>query len=62
MIANTDTQHYWNVTSNIFRFMPLSITKDDLARIHGTDERITIDNYVKLVEFFSLLMRNVHSN
>jgi len=58
MVANTDTRHYWNLTQNIFRFNPLFLTKLDIKRIHGADERISIENYVKVVEFFHELIRN----
>ena len=46
------------MTSNIFRFTPAFITKNDLSRFHGYDERISVKNYVQVVEFYHRLIRN----
>ena len=52
-------EHYWNsLTSNIFRFTPAFTTKNDLSRFHGYDERISVKNYVQVVEFYYRLIRN----
>jgi hypothetical protein len=32
--------------------------ESDLARIHGKDERIGVENYGEVVRFFEQLMRN----
>ena len=44
--------------SNIFRFTPAFTTKNDLSRFHGYDERISLKNYVQVVEFYYRLIRN----
>ncbi|KAN0055843.1 hypothetical protein ACTA71_011730 [Dictyostelium dimigraforme] len=58
MIANTDTRHYWNLTENIFRFCPMVLENNDLQRLHGIDERLTIKNYKQLVDFYYHLLKN----
>ena len=40
------------VAEQSFRFVPLRLAPEDLKRIHGTDERIAIDNYLDVVRFF----------
>jgi acetylornithine deacetylase/succinyl-diaminopimelate desuccinylase-like protein len=34
------------------------LTPNDVTRIHGIDERISIDNYGKLIAFYGELMRS----
>lgn len=56
MMAATDTRWYLNFTQNIYRFSPGIVSMNDLSRIHGHNERISIDNYVKLVNFYHHIM------
>ncbi len=57
-IAATDTRNYENLSDNIYRFAPAKIGADDLKRIHGTNERIAIDNYCDVVRFYVQFLRN----
>ncbi|XP_041869541.1 N-fatty-acyl-amino acid synthase/hydrolase PM20D1 isoform X2 [Corvus kubaryi] len=57
-IGNTDSRHFTNVTKAIYRFNPLLLRQDDLPRIHGLNERISIENYEKQVEFLFQLIKN----
>ncbi|RMB99275.1 hypothetical protein DUI87_24008 [Hirundo rustica rustica] len=57
-IGNTDSRHFTNVTKAIYRFNPLLLKQDDLPRIHGLNERISIENYEKQVEFLFQLIKN----
>merc|ERR1712173_469917 len=45
LMANTDTRHYLNFTSNIYRFSPAFITPNDTNRFHGINERISVHNF-----------------
>jgi len=56
--GGTDTKHYVRLSRNIYRFMPVRAKEADLARIHGKDERIGVENYGEVVRFFEQLMRN----
>ncbi len=60
-IGATDSRHYAKLTESIFRFSPLWLRPDDLQRIHGIDERISIENYTKVVKFYMQLIRNSDS-
>ena len=44
--------------TDISRFTPAFTTKNDLNRFHGYDERISLKNYVQVVEFYYRLIRN----
>jgi carboxypeptidase PM20D1 len=56
--ASTDARHYGEISDNIFRFLPVRMDKDDFKRIHGTNERIGVDNYKNAVDFYIQLIRN----
>lgn len=56
MIAATDSRHYESVSDNIFRFSPVRANAQDLTRFHGTNERISIDNYADMIRFYRRLM------
>ncbi|NXV79802.1 P20D1 hydrolase, partial [Atlantisia rogersi] len=57
-IGNTDSRHFTNITNAIYRFNPLLLRPDDLPRIHGLNERISVENYEKQVEFLFQLIKN----
>ena len=58
MLAGSDSKHYEEVAENNYRFLPMRFGPEDLARVHGTDERIVIDNYVEIIQFYRRLMEN----
>ncbi|XP_041459504.1 N-fatty-acyl-amino acid synthase/hydrolase PM20D1-like [Lytechinus variegatus] len=59
MIGNTDTRYYWNLTNNIYRFTPtVAMGPEDLKLFHGINERISVDNYEKVVNYYYHVMQN----
>ena len=58
MIAATDSRHMTAVADDIYRFSPVRAHSEDLARFHGTDERMSVSNYVELIRFYGALIRN----
>lgn len=61
MIGATDARHYADLTENIYRFFPLRASQDDLDRVHGTNERIAIDNYKEIIQFYARFILNTAS-
>ena len=57
-VGATDSKHYSGLTQNIFRFSPMVLESEDVARIHGTNERISTDNFTRMIDFYCQLMRN----
>lgn len=57
-VAISDTRHFKDLSENIYRFQPLTMNSEDLSRIHGVNERISIDAYVRYVQFYGQLIRN----
>ena len=58
VIAATDARHYGIVSNNVYRFSPMELKGEDLARIHGTNERISIENYGRMIRFYHRLIQN----
>lgn len=56
-IGGTDAYKYEIVSDNVFRFMPIEINQYDQRLIHNDNESITIDNYMRMIHYFKLLMK-----
>jgi len=58
VVAGTDAKHYSGRSRNVFRYIHVRVDDDASTRIHGTDERITVENYLSAVDFFRRLIPN----
>jgi carboxypeptidase PM20D1 len=58
VIPATDSRHYAPLSQDVYRFLPLRATSQDLRRIHGTNERIAVENYAECIRFYVQLIRN----
>jgi carboxypeptidase PM20D1 len=58
VMATTDARHYQEISDCVLRFLPTRMTPDDLKRIHGTNERVSIENYKEIIQFYMQLIRN----
>ena len=52
MVAGSDAKHYDLVTDNTYRFLPVRLNAEDLNRMHGTNERVSVENYVNAIKFY----------
>jgi carboxypeptidase PM20D1 len=57
VVGGTDTRHYVKVAANGFRFLPIRFALEDFERVHGRDERLSIDNFHFAIAFYELLVR-----
>jgi carboxypeptidase PM20D1 len=58
VIGATDSRHYAGLSDSIYRFAPFTVGAEDLKRIHGTNERISVENYAQCVRFYHQLIIN----
>ena len=58
VVGATDARHYRNICTNLFRFMPVEMTDEDLKRPHGTNERISTKDFNKVIQFYAELIRS----
>ena len=58
MIGATDARYLVSIADNVYRFSPVRARPDDLARFHGTNERISVRNFAEMIQFYYQLLRN----
>jgi len=58
VVGATDSRHYGKLTASVYRFLPHRFNNDDITRLHGLNERISIENYRLGVRFYFNLMSN----
>jgi carboxypeptidase PM20D1 len=54
--ATTDSRYMTTLTDNIYRFAPIAASLDELKMIHGTNERMTLDDLRRTVDFYARLV------
>jgi carboxypeptidase PM20D1 len=57
-VVTTDSRYYQRLSENVYRFQPVRLLQEDLPRIHGTNERISIEGYADSIRFFRQLILN----
>ena len=58
VLGGTDARHYHALSEHVYRFLPVRMTSEDLDRIHGTDERISVRDYEAGIRFYRQLLLN----
>jgi carboxypeptidase PM20D1 len=58
VVATTDARAYAGFAPDVYRFLPLTLTKEDLPRIHGVDERVAIAAHARAIRFYARLIEN----
>jgi len=57
----TDGRYYHALTDNVYRFIPYVLGDDDLARIHGVNERVAVSDVTASVKFYGRLIINAQA-
>lgn len=57
MLGATDARHFEPLSPQVLRFSPVRAKPEDLARFHGTNERMAIANLAELIRFYHHLLR-----
>ncbi|NML48319.1 M20 family peptidase [Ramlibacter sp. G-1-2-2] len=60
-VAGSDSRSFVPIADNIFRFCPVRAGPEDLSRLHGTNERISVQNLAELAQFYQQLLRNLNA-
>ncbi len=56
MIGASDSRHFSIVSDNIYKFAPIVVTQEDMAGIHGINERTSKEDFKRGVSFFYRLI------
>ena len=54
--AGTDSRYMSEVSTDIYRFSPIHASINEFGMIHGTNERMTLDNLTRMTDFFTRLI------
>jgi carboxypeptidase PM20D1 len=58
VVGGTDSRYFNGLTTNVFRFSPITLNRDDFKRVHATDERVAVEACADMVRFYMRLIRN----
>ncbi|KAL2770957.1 N-fatty-acyl-amino acid synthase/hydrolase PM20D1 precursor [Daubentonia madagascariensis] len=61
-IGNTDSRHFTNLTTGIYRFNPIYLQPEDFRSIHGINEKISVQGYQTQVKFIFELIQNADTD
>lgn len=59
--AGTDSRYMGGVASDVYRFQPLVLKVEETKMIHGTNERISLENVERMVRFYQRLVETAAS-
>ena len=57
VLGGTDTKHYGQLAENSYRFTPMLLGPGDVSRIHGKNERISVEELDHVIAFYVELLR-----
>lgn len=58
MTRQTDSRYFLPIADAVLRFTPFTAAPEDIARIHGVDERVAISELGQAAGFYTWLIRN----
>jgi carboxypeptidase PM20D1 len=58
VLGRTDCTYFTGLSSCCYRFVPQRIPGEEMASIHGVNERVSIDSYREMINFYIRLMQN----
>lgn len=59
VVGGTDSKKYKNLSDSIYRFIPIQIMQEELNTMHRSNEKISIANFYKALNFYILLIDNL---
>jgi carboxypeptidase PM20D1 len=55
----TDSRHFGGIAAEIFRFLPVHLSSEDLASVHGVNERISTASLTRAYAFYVAYLRAI---
>ena len=56
VLGGTDSRHYAGVAENVYRFAPAMLTDEEIAGVHGVNERVSVVNIDRMIKGYGRLM------
>ncbi len=60
MMAGTDSRYYHAISEHVYRFSPMTMTKEERGTIHSTEEAIRIPELIHCVKFYITLLKSLN--
>lgn len=57
--GGTDARYFTDLSDGVYRFLFILLAESETQRIHGTDERISEDNYSHQLAFYQGILRKL---
>ncbi|RKH49559.1 M20 family peptidase [Corallococcus interemptor] len=57
-VAATDARYFHPLSDSVYRFVPVRLTREDLTRMHGRDERLSVEEHAAAIRFYAQYLRN----
>ncbi len=54
----TDARFYTLISDDVYRFTPLRMNPEDMAGVHGVNERIAVEGLVEMARFYYALLQD----
>ena len=55
----TDSRHFAGLSDQTFRFLPVHLSSDDLASMHGVNERVSAEALTRAYQFYVTYLRAI---
>ena len=64
VVASTDSAHYDDpaLSKDVYRVTPWKLDQKGVASIHGINEKVGTDEFVKMIQFYEQLIMNLTEN
>ncbi|WP_296703045.1 M20 family peptidase [Algoriphagus sp.] len=56
--GGTDARYFYDIAEDVYRFYPMRLNSESMARFHGIDEKISKENYQEILQFSYQLIKN----
>jgi carboxypeptidase PM20D1 len=58
MVARPDARRFEALSQDCYRFVPYRLAVEDVDRVHGLNERISVEGFGRIVQFYVALIQN----
>ncbi len=59
VLGATDSRYFSKISNNIFRFIPIYLNEEDMQKMHGNDERISLESIKTAFLFYSIFIKHL---
>jgi carboxypeptidase PM20D1 len=56
VVVYTDSRKFASISESIVRFHPVALTAEEIGRVHSADERISLENYGRMITFYERML------